>query len=126
MGKRKRTSAEQNTTSTVSLPQVCLFLPSCSTSSVLRHSKKRHYRQRAHANPFSDHALDYPVSPQNVSWDTFFPAFAGTGKSPEFADIGCGFGGLLIALTSLFPDTLMLGECLAFEPKPKHVISKAI
>ncbi|KAG8930987.1 tRNA (guanine-N(7)-)-methyltransferase (tRNA(m7G46)-methyltransferase) [Tulasnella sp. 418] len=30
-------------------------------------------------------------------------------KRVEFADIGCGFGGLLIALAPMFPDTLMLG-----------------
>jgi len=38
-----------------------------------------------------------------------YPAFAGSGKKPEFADVGCGFGGLLIALAPLYPDTLMLG-----------------
>ena len=38
-----------------------------------------------------------------------YPAFYGPGKTPEFADVGCGFGGLLIALAPLFPDTLMLG-----------------
>lgn len=71
--------------------------------------QKRHYRQRAHANPFSDHALDYPASPAHMDWDAHYPAFAGEGKTPEFADVGCGFGGLLIALAPLFPDTLMLG-----------------
>ncbi|CAA7265595.1 unnamed protein product [Cyclocybe aegerita] len=71
--------------------------------------QKKHYRQRAHANPFSDHDLQYPASPDAVDWDAHYPAFAGTGKLPEFADIGCGFGGLLITLAPLFPDTLMLG-----------------
>ncbi|GBE88460.1 guanine-N-7 methyltransferase [Sparassis latifolia] len=71
--------------------------------------QKRHYRQRAHANPFSDHALSYPHSPHACDWSILYPAFAGSGKTPEFADVGCGFGGLLIALAPLFPDTLMLG-----------------
>ncbi|KAI0926386.1 tRNA (guanine-N(7)-)-methyltransferase (tRNA(m7G46)-methyltransferase) [Taiwanofungus camphoratus] len=71
--------------------------------------QKRHYRQRAHANPFSDHALSYPASPETFDWAALYPAFAGSGKTPEFADVGCGFGGLLIALAPLFPDTLMLG-----------------
>ena len=75
-----------------------------------RIAQKRHYRQRAHANPFSDHALNYPASPAAMDWDVHYPAFAGSGKTPEFADIGCGFGGLLIALAPLFPDTLILGE----------------
>ncbi|PHH68303.1 hypothetical protein CDD80_7614 [Ophiocordyceps camponoti-rufipedis] len=30
--------------------------------------QKRYYRQRAHANPFSDHTLDYPVSPSAMDW----------------------------------------------------------
>ncbi|KAK7051087.1 tRNA (guanine-N(7)-)-methyltransferase (tRNA(m7G46)-methyltransferase) [Paramarasmius palmivorus] len=71
--------------------------------------QKRFYRQRAHANPFSDHALDYPKTPQEMDWDAHYPAFKDTGKKPEFADIGCGFGGLLISLAPLYPDTLMLG-----------------
>ncbi|KAG9315106.1 putative methyltransferase [Chiua virens] len=71
--------------------------------------QKKHYRQRAHANPFSDHVLDYPASPHLINWDEHYPAFLASGKTPEFADIGCGFGGLLVALSPLFPDTLMLG-----------------
>jgi len=51
----------------------------------------------------------YPASPDDVEWDAHYPAFSGTGKKPEFADVGCGFGGLLIALAPLYPDTLMLG-----------------
>jgi len=69
--------------------------------------QKKHYRQRAHANPFSDHSLEYPNSPNAIDWSLHFPNHAG--KVPEFADIGCGFGGLLITLAPLFPDTLMLG-----------------
>ena len=35
-------------------------------------------------------------------------------SSVEFADIGCGFGGLLMALAPLYPTTLMLGRsCFA-------------
>jgi len=30
-------------------------------------------------------------------------------KEVEWADVGCGFGGLLMALAPQFPDTLMLG-----------------
>ncbi|XP_075220471.1 tRNA (guanine-N(7)-)-methyltransferase isoform X3 [Lycorma delicatula] len=30
-------------------------------------------------------------------------------KRVEFADIGCGYGGLLVTLSTMFPDTLMLG-----------------
>ena len=33
-------------------------------------------------------------------------------KKVEFADLGCGYGGLLVALSTLFPDTLVLGKGL--------------
>ena len=88
------------------MPQVRLLGRLCFS---LTFSQKRHYRQRAHANPFSDHSLEYPSSPHGFDMAAHFPAYQMTGKRPEFADIGCGFGGLLIALAPLFPDTLMLG-----------------
>ena len=31
-------------------------------------------------------------------------------KNIEVADIGCGFGGLLVGLSQLLPETLILGE----------------
>ncbi|GAA6062803.1 hypothetical protein JCM10212_006164 [Sporobolomyces blumeae] len=83
--------------------------------------RKRFYRQRAHANPLSIHHLEYPPSPAQMDWSTHFPTFfsppteAGQGspslkgKKVEFADVGCGFGGLSISLAPLFPETLMLG-----------------
>ncbi|KAJ1977814.1 tRNA (guanine-N(7)-)-methyltransferase (tRNA(m7G46)-methyltransferase) [Dimargaris cristalligena] len=125
--------------------------------------RKRFYRQRAHANPFSDHNLQYPVCPSQMDWSIHYPRYfkaPGTSTtdlvstpssdsvvpckrahSPthsidgnsvadleaacalsipppapkpaapqvEFADIGCGYGGLLVGLAPLFPDTLMVG-----------------
>jgi tRNA (guanine-N7-)-methyltransferase len=80
--------------------------------------KKKFYRQRAHANPFSDHQLSYPVSPETMDWSQYFPAFVSNGapegirklsKDVEVADIGCGFGGLLVALAPKLPNTLLLG-----------------
>ena len=52
-----------------------------------------------------------------MDWSTLYPEFyeqlnkedSKNGPLPEFADIGCGYGGLLIALSPLFPQTLMLG-----------------
>ena len=48
-----------------------------------------------------------------MNWAKHYPTFLGddsrSGKVPEFADVGCGFGGLLMALAPMFPDTLMLG-----------------
>jgi len=82
--------------------------------------RKRFYRQRAHANPFSDHTLTYPASPDAMDWSIYFPDYvqdsASDDVSPkrltkdvEVVDIGCGFGGLLMALSPLLPDKLMLG-----------------
>ncbi|XP_028928540.1 tRNA (guanine-N(7)-)-methyltransferase isoform X1 [Ornithorhynchus anatinus] len=81
--------------------------------------QKRFYRQRAHSNPMADHTLRYPVRPEDMDWSELFPAFCPPltkqeeeGRPParvEFADIGCGYGGLLVELSPLFPSTLMLG-----------------
>ncbi|KAF4461940.1 hypothetical protein FALBO_11257 [Fusarium albosuccineum] len=83
--------------------------------------RKKFYRQRAHANPFSDHMLEYPASPDDMDWSPYFPHYVqeetseGVAKPPrlrkdvEIVDIGCGFGGLLAALAPKLPDTLILG-----------------
>ncbi|KAM6307932.1 tRNA (guanine-N(7)-)-methyltransferase [Podargus strigoides] len=78
--------------------------------------QKRFYRQRAHANPLADHTLRYPARPQDMDWASLFPSFFPPAAPPtqppprvEFVDVGCGYGGLLVALSPLFPRTLMLG-----------------
>ncbi|KFX91534.1 hypothetical protein V495_02981 [Pseudogymnoascus sp. VKM F-4514 (FW-929)] len=94
--------------------------------------KKKFYRQRAHANPFSDHQLTYPASPAAMDWSAYYPAYVTPApakeegveamadadasdnprpltKDVEIADIGCGFGGLTVALAPHFPDQLILG-----------------
>lgn len=63
-----------------------------------------------------------PLSPDHMDWASMFPAYvnpdpqktnlAGSRrlvKNVEIVDIGCGFGGLLMALAPLMPDTLMVG-----------------
>ncbi|KAK0553971.1 tRNA (guanine-N(7)-)-methyltransferase (tRNA(m7G46)-methyltransferase) [Tilletia horrida] len=110
--------------------QEALSHPNAKRSAPLVIPQKRWYRQRAHANPFSDHDLVYPVSPAHMDWSVHYPEHfpapdpaepgsskaratgpvsASSGKKVEFADIGCGFGGLLMDLAPVFPDTLMLG-----------------
>ena len=74
--------------------------------------KKKFYRQRAHANPFSDHRLVYPQSPSHMDWTAHYPAFvedSKTSKEVTIADIGCGFGGLIVALSPVIPGDLMVG-----------------
>jgi tRNA G46 methylase TrmB len=41
-------------------------------------------------------------------------------KDVEVLDIGCGFGGLLIALAPLLPETLILGMYLRFVGNQEH------
>lgn len=51
-----------------------------------------------------------------MDWSALYPAFVDEEDSTrlrrdvEVVDIGCGFGGLLVALAPLMPETLMLGE----------------
>ncbi|AQZ17375.1 TRM8 (YDL201W) [Zygosaccharomyces parabailii] len=76
--------------------------------------RKRFYRQRAHSNPFSDHQLEYPASPDDMDWAKLYPEFQdqSTGEMTNqvtIADIGCGFGGLLVDLSPEFPNDLILG-----------------
>ncbi|CDZ98217.1 trm8p [Phaffia rhodozyma] len=93
--------------------------------SIIKLPQKKFYRQRAHANPLADHALEYPSCPSAMDWSKHYPAYfpmaspsadASSGsvvtssdKKVEFADIGCGFGGLLMSLSPIFPEKLMLG-----------------
>ncbi|XP_005924868.1 tRNA (guanine-N(7)-)-methyltransferase [Haplochromis burtoni] len=77
--------------------------------------QKRYYRQRAHSNPMAHHTFDYPVCPDKMDWSKLYPdLFTGSLSETEpprveFADIGCGYGGLLVELSPLFPDKLILG-----------------
>ncbi|XP_028854349.1 tRNA (guanine-N(7)-)-methyltransferase isoform X3 [Denticeps clupeoides] len=83
--------------------------------------QKRYYRQRAHSNPMADHTFDYPVCPEEMDWSQLYPHFFSPmderhdrdpdkGKhGVEFADVGCGYGGLLVELSRLFPEKLILG-----------------
>jgi tRNA (guanine-N7-)-methyltransferase len=45
-----------------------------------------------------------------MDWWELYPLFAGTGKKVDVADIGCGYGGLLFALSAHLPETLILGK----------------
>lgn len=77
--------------------------------------RKRFYRARAHSNPLSDSHFPVPLLPSQfdycLHYPHFFPACSehDSSKKIQFADIGCGFGGLLVSLSTLFPDTLMIG-----------------
>ena len=92
---------------------------------------KKFFRSRAHINPLSHNdAFDYPLKPNEMDWSPYFPYYANNSikntngdKKLEntrfplvnFVDVGCGFGGLTIALSTLFPDKITLG----MEIRPK-------
>ncbi|XP_066582056.1 tRNA (guanine-N(7)-)-methyltransferase [Prorops nasuta] len=86
-----------------------------SSSQVVKLPQKRFYRQRAHSNPIADHSFDYPIKPSLVDWSKYYPHFINSDKTSsqlkqvEFLDIGCGYGGLLVTLSTMFPDSLILG-----------------
>lgn len=69
--------------------------------------QKKFFRQRAHCNVLAcNDSYFYPRSPQVFDWSTHYPerpAF------PTVLDIGCGFGGLTLALATLLPDETILG-----------------
>ncbi|KAL3859032.1 hypothetical protein ACJMK2_009270 [Sinanodonta woodiana] len=82
--------------------------------------QKKYYRQRAHSNPMSDHSFEYPAHPVEMDWTEYYPQYFDKSDTNmeidvvnkfkvDVADIGCGYGGLLVELSPLFPDTLMLG-----------------
>jgi tRNA (guanine-N7-)-methyltransferase len=83
--------------------------------------RKRFYRARAHSNPLSDSHFPIPISPDDFDlsqhYPRYYPADKGERGDDEeveaplirFADVGCGFGGLLVGLSPLFPDKLMIG-----------------
>lgn len=82
--------------------------------------RKRFYRARAHSNPLSDSHFPIPICPSDVDYSQHFPHFFPCERKVDnksdaslpnvrFADVGCGFGGLLVNLSTLFPDTLMIG-----------------
>jgi len=92
-----------------------------------------------HSNPLNDNRfLGTPYSPDEIDWSQFYPSIFHKLKTEQpptvendsqeklqqeiqqnlqhsiqpvvrFADIGCGFGGLLVGLPKAFPDTLILG-----------------
>ncbi|DAZ92442.1 TPA: hypothetical protein N0F65_000226 [Lagenidium giganteum] len=87
--------------------------PEASTQ-VIKAPQKKFFRSRAHCNPLSHNdSFEYPTTPEQMDWSPFYPSI----KEPkvEFLDVGCGFGGLTVALGKLFPNNLTL----ALEIRPK-------
>lgn len=69
--------------------------------------QKRFYRARAHCNPLSHNdTFEYPINPEMMDWTVHYPTLK---KAPTVLDVGCGFGGLTVKLSTLLPEELILG-----------------
>lgn len=72
--------------------------------------KKKFYRARAHSNPLNAGNLDATVTPEE--FEQRLPEMflnPEEGAQIDMVDVGCGFGGLVIALSKLYPNNLVLG-----------------
>ncbi|KAI3425753.1 hypothetical protein D9Q98_007728 [Chlorella vulgaris] len=83
---------------------------------VVKLPRKQFFRMRAHSNPLNDACFPVPLNPDSYDWASHFPelyaAAAAEGRPPplvDFADVGCGFGGLTVRLAEAYPDKLVLG-----------------
>lgn len=100
---------------------------------ILLAMSKRH-RIRAHVNPLALGDYEYPSHPTHVPWHLHYPLhFTSTsattcestsGSSVTIADCGCGFGGLLVTLSPLFPKKLIIG--MEIRPKVVKLVKKRI
>ncbi|KAK9326341.1 putative methyltransferase-domain-containing protein [Lipomyces orientalis] len=115
--KRKRADYRQSQQARRQELKTAVFEGNDNSQDKIKLPKKKYYRQRAHSNPFSDHLLEYPISPSHMDWHKLYPALipaeSGTTtqavKKVDIVDVGCGFGGLLVSLATEFPDKLILG-----------------
>ena len=86
--------------------------------------KKADFRQRAHINPLSHQLYEYPVAPPRAQWPRHYPRFSSAavpgalapGVGVRAVDVGCGFGGLTLALAEALPETSLV---LGMEIRPK-------
>lgn len=56
--------------------------------------------------PVHSDAFDYPMRPDMMDWSPYYPEKQ---TCPTVLDIGCGFGGLTLALATLLPEETILG-----------------
>ena len=97
--------------------------------------KKKFYRSRAHCNPLSfNETFNYPTRPDFMDWtEEYYPNHPSLNKKegddnskdtgtisfsqlsnamnvrPDVLDVGCGFGGLTMALSTALPNNTILG-----------------
>ena len=103
-----------------------VHLPGPTDEQAHDYPQKRFFRSRAHCNPLSHNdAAPYPRVPSSLDWAALYPARdANLGNKVAFLDVGCGFGGLCVALSILAPDKLTLA--LEIRPKVAEFVSRRI
>jgi tRNA (guanine-N7-)-methyltransferase len=128
---KKRTHNDDEENSDAAMKQEVEPSSSSSTAPITAEGEmpqKKFYRSRAHCNPLSfNEAFDYPTRPDLFDWTEEHypdhPALAqGSEKEsssgfnsqsasirPDVLDVGCGFGGLTMALSPVLPNNTILG-----------------
>ncbi|RVD93344.1 S-adenosylmethionine-dependent protein [Tubulinosema ratisbonensis] len=71
----------------------------------MNNPKKKDFRPRAHANPFGDVFMEIPENPEVINWNEHFDS----SDSPNFIDIGCGYGRFLIELSEKYKNKQVCG-----------------
>uniref|UniRef100_A0A7S3NIJ4 tRNA (guanine-N(7)-)-methyltransferase n=1 Tax=Aureoumbra lagunensis TaxID=44058 RepID=A0A7S3NIJ4_9STRA len=84
--------------------------------------QKKYFRSRAHCNPLANNdGFDYPKNPDERG-NIFVNTSSRTGKNYiDYVDVGCGFGGLSIALANIDDDDEKKKKILALEIRSKVV-----
>lgn len=99
--------------------------PELSSAIGNRLPQKKFFRSRAHCNPLShNNSIKYPRRPQLMDWAKHFGVKKCENKSISFVDVGCGFGGLTVALAREFPNEYVVG--LEIRPKVSEFVRRRI
>lgn len=98
---------------------MCSSTTSSSSTFTLSSFLTPNQKSKNRIEPLINENKNSPKRPELMDWSTHYPAYfsqpnedgsiAPGEKKVEWADVGCGFGGLLMALAPLFPEKLMLG-----------------
>lgn len=132
----RRSAGDPGASSSPSAPSSALSSSAAGDAARVSRPQKRFFRQRAHCNPLSrSDGFDYPLSPASMDWAAHFPEVTWRAKlealnigetgdadaasatsvaasqqqQDVFADVGCGFGGLTVALANIYPEAVSIG-----------------
>ncbi|KAL7449063.1 LOW QUALITY PROTEIN: hypothetical protein ACHAWC_001162 [Mediolabrus comicus] len=126
-GKKRTRNNDEESSDAVAVPS-----PSSSAAAPItvegEMPQKKFYRSRAHCNPLSfNEAFDYPTRPDLFDWtEEHYPDHPSLSQGsekesssgfnsqsasirPDVLDVGCGFGGLTMALSPALPNNTILG-----------------